>query len=162
MDRPRDPSKEITFIWKFGASGTGKSRDAFSIPNIYPQPKGKWWPHYRGQEAVLFDDYRADWFRLDELLKITDRYPLMVETKNAEHFHLQATTFVVTTTDRPEVLYHRKTGENLYQLIRRISLIEEYTKDGKKILKDKDTDYVMLERDEIESMFPKEYQNIQF
>lgn len=82
----------------------------------------------------------------------------MVETKNAEHFHLQATFFVVTTTARPEVLFHRKTGENLYQLIRRITLIEEYSQNGITILKSDDVPYVQLEREEIEKMFPQEYE----
>lgn len=83
----------------------------------------------------------------------------MVETKGVEHFHLQATTFVVTTTSRPEVLYHRKTGENLNQLIRRITLIEEYSTNGITVLKSDLINYVQLERHEIEEMFPKEYEN---
>jgi len=85
----------------------------------------------------------------------------MVETKG-DFANLQATHFIVTTTCRPEVLWHRKTGEAINQLIRRITLIVEYFPDGStNYLKDEFTTYTMLHRDEIELMYPKEYSNNQ-
>ena len=64
----------------YGASGTGKSRnirDEFGDENVYSvvdtlHP----WDGYKGQDVVIFDDFRDDMFHLVELLRWLDVYPI--------------------------------------------------------------------------------------
>ena len=66
-----------------GKTGTGKTRKAlWKMPDAYIKPNGKWWPLYTGQQNVIMDDFRAHPdFTFDELLRVLDRYPHIVETK---------------------------------------------------------------------------------
>jgi len=92
----------------YGAPGAGKSRlayaealtfvggdprDVFRFP---PPINGKvWWGSYRGQRAVIFDDYDS-WFPWSYLLNVTDRYPMEVEYKGG-HIFLCAELIVFTS-----------------------------------------------------------------
>ena len=44
------------------------------------EPKGKWWDGYEGQDVVVIDEFYG-WFEWDYLLRLTDRYPLILEGK---------------------------------------------------------------------------------
>jgi len=41
---------------------------------------GCWWDGYEGQHTVIIDEFYS-WLRYDFFLRLTDRYPLQVETK---------------------------------------------------------------------------------
>jgi len=76
--------KTETIIY-YGESGSGKSRTAQEISiaaghQIYYKSRGDWWDNYKGQETVIVDDFYG-WLPYDEVLRITDRYPLMVPVK---------------------------------------------------------------------------------
>lgn len=64
----------------YGASGTGKSRtirDKYGDANIYSVVDTTHpWDGYRGQDVVIFDDFRDDMFHLVELLRWLDIYPI--------------------------------------------------------------------------------------
>lgn len=141
---PRDLSQPVTVYWWFGPTGTGKSKLAWErFPDCYTKMMNKWWDGYEGQKVCLFDDYRPNMCTFAELLRILDRYPMMVEFKGGS-CHLTATTFVITTTSRPEVIWAGRTEEALGQLLRRISEITEFRPDGSRIcLKDSTTPYVI-------------------
>lgn len=91
-----------------GAAGAGKSRLAYDTALKYvggnardvfrfpPPMNGKiWWGSYRGQMAVIMDDYH-DWFPWSYLLNVTDRYPMEVEYKGG-HIYLCATLIIFTS-----------------------------------------------------------------
>lgn len=141
----RDISVPVNVYWWFGPTGTGKSRLAWErYPDCYTKMMNKWWDGYEGQKVVLFDDYRPNMCTFAELLRMLDRYPMMVEFKGGS-CHLSATTFVITTTSRPEVIWSGRTAEALNQLLRRITEIMEFHLDGSRTcLKDLQTEYVML------------------
>jgi len=76
--------KTETFVY-VGEPGTGKSRTAAEITKtrgyqVYYKTRGDWWDNYTGQEAVIIDDFYG-WLKFDEVLRITDRYPLQVPIK---------------------------------------------------------------------------------
>lgn len=154
---PRDPSVPCTVHWWFGPTGVGKSKKAFeTYPDAYVKMgTNKWWDGYGGEKTVLFDDYRAGMLLFSELLRVLDRYPHKVEGKGVT-FELSANVFVITTTSRPEVIWHKRTEEDLNQLLRRITTITEFHSDGTTILKDSQTPYVPLSKDELALMFPME------
>lgn len=76
----RDWPMELHFY--IGPSGCGKTRAAHELyPGAYWKTAGKWWDGYDGQEVVVLDEYYGHWMSFSDLLKLTDRYPLNVETK---------------------------------------------------------------------------------
>lgn len=151
LSRPRSIGQEVTVYWWFGPTGTGKSRTAFErYPDSYVKmPTNKWWDGYVAQETVIMDDYRPAMCPFSELLRILDRYPMKVEMKGSS-VDLAATTFVITTCQRPEVLWHGKTEEQIGQLLRRITEIVEFQPDGTTLLlKSSSICYVPLEPQDI-------------
>jgi len=138
----RDPSREVTVEWWFGPTGTGKSRDVFTIhPQAYVKMNNKWWDGYLGEETVIIDDYRPSLCTFQDLLRLLDRYPMRVECKGSS-MPLSATHFIITTTKRPEILWAGRTEEALNQLLRRISIIKDYTTTVPTILKSATVIYV--------------------
>lgn len=94
--------KTETIIY-YGEPGTGKSRAAKEISEnrgykIYYKTRGDWWDNYNGQEAVIIDDFYG-WIKYDEMLRITDRYPLQVPVKGG--FTEFLAKLVIITSNRP-------------------------------------------------------------
>jgi len=147
---PRDPNVQPVVHWWFGPTGTGKSRSAFSLhPNAYVKMLNKWWDGYLGHTTVIMDDYRPSMCPFNQLLQILDRYPMKVELKGSS-MELSATTFIITCSQRPEVIWHGKTEEDVTQLIRRITEIKEFHRNGlMTVLKDTSTSYVQMTPQEL-------------
>lgn len=115
----------------------------------------KWWDGYSGQSLVIFDDYRPSLCPFHEILRILDRYPYRVQLKGSS-IELSATSFVLTTCSRPEVLWHSRTTEQLGQLLRRITEIIEFTGIGEEIIwKSAEVPYLPLAPDVVAEMFPQ-------
>lgn len=157
--KARNSAVPVTVHWWFGPTGVGKSRKAFETfgDSAYIKMNDKWWDGYAGQNIVIFDDYRPNLCPFNELLRILDRYPFRVQLKGSS-MELSATTFVITTTSRPEALWHSRTDEQIGQLLRRISNIIQFTSSPlgtvETILKDSTTVYVPLSREELIALFP--------
>lgn len=148
--KPRDSAVVPTVYWLQGRTGVGKSRWAYETfgHEAYWKMNDKWWDGYTGQKVVIFDDYRPSLCTYAELLRILDRYPHRVQPKGGS-MELSATTFVITTTDRPEVMWHSRTGEQMDQLLRRLTVIKEILMDGEIVLKDEKTPYVHWTKQEV-------------
>lgn len=94
-------------VWVFwGPTGTGKSRRAFSEwSDAYRKmTNDKWWDGYRGEETVIFDDFKGSSMRLHDFQLIVDRYPVKVETKGST-VELSATRLVFTSNRHPSEWY---------------------------------------------------------
>lgn len=94
-------------VWVFwGPTGTGKSRRAFETwPDAYRKmTNDKWWDGYRGEETVIFDDFKGSSMRLHDFQLIVDRYPVKVETKGST-VELSATRLVFTSNRHPSEWY---------------------------------------------------------
>lgn len=128
----RDGVRVIVYV---GPAGCGKSDDVFRrYVGAYWKAPGKWWDKYDRQECVVFDDFDGSWFSCSELLRILDRYPVLVETKGS-HTDLDAThTYVITSNVNPEEWY-RKHCETVpahkKAILRRITTIIHYVGDDK-------------------------------
>lgn len=107
---PRDVLKDGPEVWVFwGETGTGKSRRAFERwPDAYRKTTSdKWWDGYRGQETVIFDDFKGSSMRLHDFQTIIDRYPVQVEVKGA-YTDLSATRYVFTSNKHPKDWYSKE------------------------------------------------------
>lgn len=87
-----------------GPTGTGKSKWAMDeYPNAYWKQRSNWWDGYVGQDTVVLDEFYG-WLPFDLLLRLCDRYPLLVETKGGQT-QFVAKTIVITTNMLPSNWY---------------------------------------------------------
>lgn len=122
----RDFKPEV--IWLYGKTGTGKTRKAVEMcgDNEYWMSGKdlKWWDGYDRHEYVIIDDYRKDFCKFHELLRILDRYPYRIEVKGGSR-QLVAKYMIFTCPFHPEKVWESRTDEDLKQLLRRIDKIIE-------------------------------------
>jgi len=120
--------------WYHGSTGGGKTRKAMDkYPNAYISGKNlKWWEGYDGHQEVIIDDFRADFCTFHEFLRILDRYAYRVEVKGGSR-QLLAKVIVITCPYKPEVLYNKRTAEDIGQLLRRI---DETTLIGQEVVRE--------------------------
>lgn len=123
--RPRDFKTRVE--WYYGSTGSGKSRAAFAEnPDSYwKNPSHHWWDGYEHQETVIVDDYRMDFCKFSELLRLFDRYPYQVQVKCGTR-EFVAKKIIITAPKAPEEMWANRTEEDLAQLTRRIDLVKRF------------------------------------
>lgn len=98
----RNWKTEVYVLW--GVPGTGKSRYCLeNYPGAYWKQRGQWWDNYCGEDAVILDDFYG-WLPYDTLLRICDRYPLLVESKGG-NINFTARYILITSNQLPEKWY---------------------------------------------------------
>lgn len=124
-DRP------VVVRWFWGQTGTGKTRRAWEEARASgeePWISGKslqWWQGYKGQKAVIFDDFRGDFCPFHQLLRYLDRYPIQVEFKGGSAW-LLATEIWITAPMPPQEAFRNRSTEDQKQLLRRIAEVREF------------------------------------
>jgi len=100
---PRDFKTKTILI--FGLPGCGKSRYVHqSFPQAYwKSPDSSWFDGYGGQPHIIFDDFYG-WIPLGTFLRLSDRYPLLVQTKGG-HAAIQAKFLLITSNSLPTDWY---------------------------------------------------------
>lgn len=97
-------SSEVEVIVIIGKTGVGKSRYCFeNYPDAYWKQRSAWWCNYSGQSEIVIDEFYG-WLPFDQLLRICDRYPLLVETKGGQVQFL-GTKIILTSNVAPERWY---------------------------------------------------------
>lgn len=120
-ETPRTWKPEVK--WFYGSTGSGKTRSAreWLGEDVYTCLDSiKWWEGYDGHENVLIDDFRKDFCKFHQLLKLLDRYEYKVETKGGSR-QMVAKKIAITAPYRPEQMYDLR--EDVQQLLRRIDEI---------------------------------------
>lgn len=113
----------------YGESGAGKSRACAELaPEAYYKTHGEWWDNYTGQEAVILDDFYG-WLRLDEFLRVGDRYPLQVPVKGG-FVEFIAKRLLITSNKEPLEWYSKDklSGHLKEAFLRRLDKIYYCTK----------------------------------
>lgn len=101
---PRSLSDQPTVIVIYGPTGTGKSRFCMEqYPNAYWKQRSNWWDGYSSETTVILDEFYG-WIPYDLLLRLCDRYPLMLETKGGQ-VHCLAHTIIITSNSLPNTWY---------------------------------------------------------
>lgn len=102
-----------------GPTGTGKSRYCLdNYPNSYWKQRSNWWDGYENEHTVIIDEYYG-WLPYDTLLRLCDRYPMLVETKGGQK-QFTSKRIVITSNHLPNKWY--KDTICLEPLKRRINL----------------------------------------
>lgn len=116
--KPRDFKTEVVVC--YGPSGTGKSHYAFQkYPDAYWKQRGNWFDNYNDHDVVVVDEFYG-WLPFDTLLRMCDKYPMMVEIKGGQ-VNFRPRVLVFTSNSRPDEWY--KAVPNLAALIRRIDRV---------------------------------------
>lgn len=120
-------NSEVEVVVMYGLPGYGKSKLAYELePHAYYKPsQNKWFDGYRGEKCIIFDDFNSGWFSWDLLMRLIDRYSLIIDIKTSMT-HMCATKFIFTTNVHPIKWYPNKL-RNWPALKRRITGVIEFT-----------------------------------
>jgi len=96
--------RDVKVIVLIGPPGCGKTRHAWDkYPDLYSKPDGNWFDGYDGQDTLLLDDYYGH-LPYAQLLKMCDRYPLLLPVKGG-FIPATYTTIIITSNTRPMFWY---------------------------------------------------------
>lgn len=121
-ERRYEGPREVWWLW--GPTGSGKSQQAWAMAG---QLAWSWngtkdfFDGYDGEEAVIFDDFRATKLPFERLLQLLDRYPTTVNIKGGTR-NWNARRIFITCPLAPNQLY--TDNDPLHdnkQLLRRIA-----------------------------------------
>lgn len=123
MEKP-EPLSELDNEWRYGPTGTGKSRTAQeAYPDAYLKSANeKWWDGYSGQEVVIIDDFDKYFVKMGYYLKIwLDHYPFIAETKGGSSM-IRPKKIIVTSNYHPSEIWEDDT--TLQPVLRRVKCIK--------------------------------------
>lgn len=127
LTAPRD-DREIEVIWLFGETGTGKSHSCPRGPEVYWKPPGNmWFDGYIGEEVVVLDEFRKNWWLFSYMLRLLDVHPFQVAVKGG-YIPFRAKKIYITAPVHPREMY--PTREDVGQLIRRCTKIVRCYRNG--------------------------------
>lgn len=136
--RPPPHRDTLQVIWLYGPTGTGKThyaREQCPIDDVWESMEDlKWWEGYDGQSHVIIDDLRKESCSFPTLLRSLDKYPYRVPIKGGST-PLCATTIYITAPLHPSEMF-QFCGEDVNQLLRRITKIICFTTTGRVVDKD--------------------------
>jgi hypothetical protein len=109
--------------WLFGASRTGKSRDARTkYPTAYMKMCNKWWDGYDDHDVVIIEDFDIKHDVLCHHLKIWgDRYPFNGEVKGGAR-KLRPRVVIITSNYHPQQIWQN--SADLEPILERFKCIE--------------------------------------
>jgi len=112
---------EIRWFW--GPPGAGKTQAAYDWvgdDDVWESGMdgGKWFDGYDGHANIVFDDFRKDFCKFWQLLRLTDSKPIPLPIKGTFR-QMLAKKIAITSVYHPEDVYD--TREDIWQLIRRLT-----------------------------------------
>jgi len=117
-----------TVYWYWGPPGTSKTHTAYhmfkNLPIHIQAGSSKWWQGYDRHPVVIIDDLRSTHIDFVRLLQLLDRYPCTVENKGGSRQFVPEHIFI-TSPYHPLHMFADH-SENIQQLIRRITHIQEF------------------------------------
>lgn len=120
-------------LWYYGETGRGKSYEAMhytgDINDIYKKPNIEkngmsWWDGYEQQKVILIDDIDA-WYPIKDLKELLDENPLTCQTKGGT-VKINSPIIIITSDRRPEDVFESLKGNELAQLLDRITSIKHF------------------------------------
>jgi len=128
VQRDKIRTEMTTCDWYYGKTGCNKSRTAyanFTVKTHYNYPyDGGWWDGYKGQDTVIFDEFRGQ-LAYNELLRLIDIHPnYACRRRGREPINFTSKHVIITSALHPKDIYFNlSSSDSLDQLYRRIRLI---------------------------------------
>ncbi len=115
-------------FWLYGPTGSGKTRYAISNAkgDYWISSEPKWFDGYSGQETAILDDLRAGSYEFNWLLRLLDRYNVLVPIKGGFVNWEPKRIFITAPAEPRKVFINHETGEpwdRIEQLERRIDRV---------------------------------------
>lgn len=120
--------------WLYGPTGSGKTRFAVekSGDSYWISNDCKWFDGYNGQECAILDDIRAGSYSFEFLLRLLDRYPVLVQIKGGFAVWTPKHIYITAPARPEEVFVNHETGQTwdkIDQLLRRIDEFIEFPRE---------------------------------
>jgi len=137
VHKPRS-TKSLVFVFD-GETGCGKSAAAFAFSNAFPVPPGSsnttWFDGYDPDvnPTVIFDDMHGGRVSWTELLRLTDKYPMTVNSKGA-HIQFRPRAIVFTSNTEPVAWYKPEVIPDKGPFLRRVDYHWRYYRADTKAL----------------------------
>lgn len=137
VHEPRS-TKSLVFVFD-GETGCGKSAAAFAFKGAFPVPPGSsnttWFDGYDPDvnPTVIFDDMHGGRVSWTELLRLTDKYPMTVNSKGA-HIQFRPRAIVFTSNTEPTAWYKHEVIPDKAPFLRRIDYHWRYYRPDTKVL----------------------------
>lgn len=116
-------------IWIVGATGRGKSHEAFKDYNpdthyVHIITDKGWWDNYKQQDTVIINDFRGQ-IQYDDLLQLIDKWPYSVPRRGRPPIPFISKKIIITSPMMPEEVYHNRCEkDDIKQLMRRLTIIK--------------------------------------
>lgn len=126
--RERHRTEMTTCEWIYGDTGVGKSHTAYANYSnkthySYPYDTNGWWDGYKGQEVVIFNEFRGQ-IQYSRMLDLIDKWPCSVPRRGREPAPFVSRHIIITSSLHPKDVYHNiSANDSLEQLLDRIKLI---------------------------------------
>lgn len=128
----RVPDKPPFVVWLYGNAGSGKSHTAVRVGELMgdyyivapPRATGGtvWFGGYEQNRVLIFDEFRVANLGIPTLLRIMDKYQLMVEGKGTQ-LKLNSPYIIFTSIQKPSEMFAAfDQNEQVEQIERRIHL----------------------------------------
>lgn len=117
-----DRSEPPRVVWLWGATGSGKTRQACDCPSFYIKDNTQWWDGYNRQSRIVIDDFDITKWNFREFLRLLDRYPFQGQTKGG-YVKINSPEIYITCEFSPEFTFNE--SHALAQVARRVSDVTE-------------------------------------
>lgn len=150
--------RQLTVSYIFGETGVGKTRyvmESFGYDKVFRVTDYKHpFDNYSGQEILCFDEF-ADGVPIRDMLKYLDGYPLELPCRYANRWAAYTQVFILSNSALDEQYKSEQFDhpELWHALLRRLTTIQQFLPNGKKLTYTITDNYDIIPDTELESGF---------
>lgn len=136
----RNCEREIEVIYKFGPTGTGKTRsifaahqhkDVYRVTHYGTQNTGIRFDGYHSHPVLVFEEFSSQ-VDIADMLNYLDRYPIMLPARYSDHPACYTKVYITSNLPlQAQYLHVQEQYPTVWRaFLRRIAKIEEFHRDG--------------------------------